>query len=569
MITDKWKKIIDTVDFAFQPIISIKQGTVLGYESLLRDFQKAGFNTVDEFFDTAYEERVLFSVDIELRKKALIKIRSTYEKNKDIVLFYNLDNRIIEMDDYSTGHTATLLKELDYENDFIVFEVSEKHEFESYIKAKTILNLYMEQGFHVALDDFGTGYSGLKTLYNLNPHYIKIDRFFITDIVNHPKKRLYVTNIINIAHQSGIKVIAEGIETLEELYACEEIGCNYLQGYYIQKPTTKIKNLKNRYLQDITLNNINFNNNFNLYDVYYTSNIYNELIDKYIISSAADINGMITSVSDAFCRISGYSRDELIGKPHNIVRHKDMSGSLFKDLWETISLSNTWEGEIKNRTKDGSFYWVEVKIMPNYNKKGEVSGYTSIRTDITDRKRLEELVNIDYLTNAYNKKHFDFMMKKVLSDSSNQKRDISLALFDLDNFKAYNDTYGHKKGDVALIKVVKAIQKTLNNNQLLFRIGGEEFAILFKDKNKKESSDLINRVIKEINSLKIEHKNNKNVAKILTVSCGVICTKLENIKQNTNLFVNADILLYKAKNNGKNRVVVSNKLYNSSLNIEL
>lgn len=372
MITKKWLKIISKIDFAFQPIICIETGIVLGYEALLRDYEKAGFKCIDDFFNLSYKEKVLFSVDVELRKKALKKIKSVYERNNKIIIFFNLDNRIIEMDDYKTGLTSDILSELRLPKNFITFEVSEKYEFESFIKAKTVLNLYIEQGFNVALDDFGTGYSGLKMLYNLNPKYIKIDRFFISDIVNDRRKRLYVTNIVNIAHQSNIQVIAEGIETLDEFLVCEEVGCDFVQGYFIQKPTTEIAKLKKNYLKKRNKRKILLNNNFNLDDIYYSSNIYNDLIDKYIISSSTDCDGIITSVSSAFCQISGYSKQELIGKKHNIVKHKDMRSSIFKELWETIRNGNIWDGEIKNMRKDGESYWVEAKISPNLNANGEI-----------------------------------------------------------------------------------------------------------------------------------------------------------------------------------------------------
>jgi len=565
MINKRWLKVIDKIDFAFQPIVCMESGVVLGYEALLRNYEKAGFKTIDDFFDLAYTEKVLFKVDVELRKKALKKIKPVYDKNNKIIIFFNLDNRIIEMDDYQTGLTSDILLELGLPENFITFEVSEKYEFESFIKAKTVLNLYIEQGFNVALDDFGTGYSGLKMLYNLNPKYIKIDRFSISDIVNDRRKRLYVTNIVNIAHQSNIQVIAEGVETLDEFHVCEEVGCDFVQGYFIQKPTTEITKLKKNYLKKKIKRKILLNNNFNLDDIYYSSNIYNDLIDKYIISSSTDCHGIITSVTSAFCYVSGYSRQELIGKSHNMVRHKDMNNSIFKELWSTVRNGNIWDGEIKNMKKNGESYWVEVKIIPNFNTKGEIIGFTSLRQDITDRK----IVNIDYLTNVWNKKYFDYILEKTINDLKDKDRFITLALIDIDNFKAYNDYYGHKKGDEALQLLTSCISKLLKKEEYLFRVGGEEFAILIIDKNQDEILELFDEIFKHINDLEIEHKKNNKVSEYMTISCGIICTESKKIKKNTNLFVNADILLYEAKNSGKNKIEISSKLYNSSLNLKV
>lgn len=115
--------------------------------------------------------------------------------------------------------------------------------------------------------------------------------------------------------------------------------------------------------------------------------------DQNVIFSKTDLQGNITHVSEAFCEISGYTSDELIGKPHNIVRHPDMDKSIFKDLWNTIKLGKKWQGEIKNRTKSGGFYWVLTKIEPEYNPKGELIAYSAVRHDITAQKKVEVLKN--------------------------------------------------------------------------------------------------------------------------------------------------------------------------------
>lgn len=114
------------------------------------------------------------------------------------------------------------------------------------------------------------------------------------------------------------------------------------------------------------------------------------LIDKYVIRSITDTSGKIISASEAFCKISKYSKEELLGKNHSILRHPDMDSAVFADLWSTIKSGKTWQGKIKNRTKDGSFYWVEANVEPNY-ENGEITSFTAIRTDITDKVLLEEL----------------------------------------------------------------------------------------------------------------------------------------------------------------------------------
>jgi len=113
--------------------------------------------------------------------------------------------------------------------------------------------------------------------------------------------------------------------------------------------------------------------------------------DKYIMYSSTDLNGIITDVSDAFCRVSGYSREELIGKNHNIVRHPDIPASTFKALWKELPKQTSFESEVKNLKKDGGFYWVKSFFAPEYGKNGEHIGYRAVRDEITDRKKVESL----------------------------------------------------------------------------------------------------------------------------------------------------------------------------------
>jgi len=113
--------------------------------------------------------------------------------------------------------------------------------------------------------------------------------------------------------------------------------------------------------------------------------------DKYVIASRTDLKGNITYASKAYENISGYTSEELLNRPHNIVRHPDMPKEAFKDLWETIKNGNLWEGEVKNLKKNGDFYWVKALIAPYYDANGKHIGYSAIRQDITAQKKVEEL----------------------------------------------------------------------------------------------------------------------------------------------------------------------------------
>ncbi len=113
-------------------------------------------------------------------------------------------------------------------------------------------------------------------------------------------------------------------------------------------------------------------------------NQYKKIIDESATVTKTDLKGNITYANDSFCRISGYSREELIGKPHNIVRHPDMPKSVFRDLWDTIQSKRIWHGVVKNKTKDGRAVYMKATVAPILDEKGNITEYIAVRHDIAD-----------------------------------------------------------------------------------------------------------------------------------------------------------------------------------------
>ena len=114
--------------------------------------------------------------------------------------------------------------------------------------------------------------------------------------------------------------------------------------------------------------------------------------DDFLVSQT-DEKGIILFANDDFCKIAGYTLEELVGKPHNIVRHPDMPHAAFKDLWETVKQDTIWNGSVKNSTKDGGYYWVYATVYPMYDKVRQAKTYISCRRK-PSKSEIEEAKNL-------------------------------------------------------------------------------------------------------------------------------------------------------------------------------
>ncbi len=279
-----------------------------------------------------------------------------------------------------------------------------------------------------------------------------------------------------------------------------------------------------------------------------TLNQYINIVDQTVITSSTDTRGVITYVSDAFCKISQYSRDELVGKPHKIIRHPDMPKDLFEDLWKTIKSGKTWHGELKNRAKDGSFYWVEAHISPDYDKEGEISGYTAIRNDITAKKYIEKMAVTDQLTGIFNRIKLDEVLNGEIKRFQRTDDPFSIILFDVDFFKSVNDTYGHMVGDKVLICFAQISQNNIRCTDTLGRWGGEEFLIICPNTPLENATTLAEKLRLQIEAYEFPEVGRK------TASFG-IAQMMPDYDKNE-LITYADEALYKAKSLGRNQVAI-------------
>ncbi len=273
------------------------------------------------------------------------------------------------------------------------------------------------------------------------------------------------------------------------------------------------------------------------------------MVDKYVLIVETDINGIIKTVNDVYCKTLGYTKEELIGKTHKFMRYPSAGESFFKELWQTIEKDETWSGEMFNYTKNKEIKCLFTNINAIYRENIKV-GYRGICEDITDKKRVEELSITDNLTKIYNRMKLDELISKQVASFERYELPFSIVLLDIDNFKMVNDTYGHDVGDDVLKQLANVLEKNTRQTDLVGRWGGEEFLIICPNTVSKNAS-----IVAEHIRFLIEQEYFNEVGSI-TVSIGI--AQFEKDDTIISIFKKADNALYEAKNSGKNCTIIYN-----------
>ena len=159
---------------------------------------------------------------------------------------------------------------------------------------------------------------------------------------------------------------------------------------------------------------------------------YVDIVDKVAIISKTDLQGNITFANDIFCEVAGYSKDELLGKPHNMLRHPDMPKSAFQDLWETIKSGNVWSGKVKNQAKDGSAYHVNAHIFPIFDENKNIKEYMAVRFLMTEE--------------AEEQRKFKAQVIKKLGEEKSKQQELNKEIQRLNNLIKLNESKKDNEG---------------------------------------------------------------------------------------------------------------------------
>lgn len=266
-----------------------------------------------------------------------------------------------------------------------------------------------------------------------------------------------------------------------------------------------------------------------------------------------DGNGIIEYVNPAFEQQTGFTKKEAIGEKPSIVKSGVQLTNFYKDeLWATITSGNIYRGYLINKKKNNELYHEYKAIAPIIGKRGNINYFVSTGKDVTEHmlleEKLKELAATDKLTNIPNRLRFDEVLDYSIDRAKRYKVNLSVILFDIDDFKKVNDLYGHLCGDDVLKIIAKLGHDGIRKSDFIARWGGEEFIILQSDIPADETQVLAERLRYSIASY-----NFTSVGKV-TASFGI--TNFREDETSDSFLKRVDEALYLAKEKGKNRVEV-------------
>jgi diguanylate cyclase (GGDEF)-like protein len=497
-----WPAILGHLDIALQPIVNIHTGTCYGYEALLRNHERAGFDRIGDLFDTAFELGILDDIEMAVRQMAVDKFVQLphWRQSK---LFVNLDNRCLAADGGLPERTRRMLDGFGMDESQMVFEVSERHPIGHPERAHAALGHYKKANFRLAIDDFGTGFSGLQLLYFSAPDVLKIDRFFISDIASDSKKKLFLGQIVNIAHLLGVVVLAEGVETEREYFVCKDIGCDLIQGWLVQKATTRAGELLPHYRTVERLargerRDIPSDQKLIADQISHVEPILSDCpMEKVFERFRADKGLTFFPVVDAS------------GQPVGIVREAELKDYTYS-LYGKALISNKTIGR---RLKD----FVVRCPMADINTKAEqiLQAYSAVENSegilIVDSMRYVGFLSAHSLLRVINEKTLaaardqnpltrlpgNNLIHEYLSEALAATDDEHVLVYlDFDNFKPFNDRYGFRLGDRAILLFAELLTKAVpRETGFPAHVGGDDFFAGFKGVGAAEAERITRQLV--------------------------------------------------------------------------
>lgn len=490
-----------SIHTVFQPIVSLETGAVFGYEALSRISIPACEVGIEELYQIAHHQDRLWELEMLCRKKALQNAASGPRRG---LLFLNVDANIIHDPKFRAGFTVETLREYGIGADNVVIELTEKSAISDIDSFISSVSHYKSQGFQIAIDDFGSGYSGLNRVCALLPKFLKIDINLVRNIHKDALKRSAVCATVEFCRQAGIQVVAEGIETEEELKAIIQLGVNFGQGYYLCRPHQAFQVISPDCEQNIREQNkarllflpSAFGRVGELGAVGATTSqtspslpIYEKLkqsptlTEYFVLDEEERVCGILPRqhVFEKFGGQYGYNLSRKIEAgammlPEVLAVDEQMPIEKVSELAMQRSADRVYDSIAVTR---GGKYFNTVTVRELL--------LTSIQL------QMQRATNINPLTGLPGNREIQLVINGVFR----QEGPWAIIYLDIDNFKAYNDAYGFVNGDAMLKTTADVLRRCAGADEFLGHIGGDDFVLITRTQ---AVAELCSSIVREFHS---------------------------------------------------------------------
>lgn len=586
-ITDIMQEALEQKQFQvyFQPKYDIETNKMVGAEALVRWVHPTlGFMSPAEFIPIFEKNGFVTEVDSFVWERVCYMLNKWKRTiGKTIPVSINVSRKDI----YREGLVELLnelVKKYDLPPRMLHLEVTETAYTENTDQLIQVVSKLKENGFIIEMDDFGSGYSSLNLLAELPIDIIKLDMKFIQTESKYKNGHSIIASVINLAKWMNLLVIAEGVETQEQIDSLRSMNCNFVQGYYYAKPMPEEEFEKHLIEEDITP----------IYDMddYLYRTVHRQKIDntddKELVLIVDDLtmnrailteylkedyqiveaeNGQVAweyikdnyqniaaIILDIFMPVmNGYELLEKVKENHN---YDDIIVIMTSADTETNNVD-----EMKDKGADG--------FIPKPYEKEEIVQKIKGALELQKRNMLRKLreaesrAKLDHMTGLYNRQEFENQIMSFFREDESGR--ATFILLDIDNFKIINDTMGHAVGDAAIRKVGEILKDCFRDNDLICRFGGDEFAAFIKTELRSHGLKMRMERLREKLRFTLDE---------LEVSCSMgVCQCPNYGRDYTSLYHNADLALMSAKRLGRNKYYIFGndfdlQLYTISRNVD-
>lgn len=477
------------IQAVLQPIVDLSDGSVMGYEALARGPAGSALQMPDRLFAAAAKYKLLLSLEHVCREAAIMSSKYLTQVQH---LFINITPEVINDPEFRNGRTKQLVLHHGLVPEQVTFEITERTAICDFGNFTRALHHYRRQGYCIAVDDAGAGYSSLQAIAELYPDFIKLDMSIVRDIHNNPLKMAILEALVNLASAMNSRIIAEGVETADELLTVMKLGVGYAQGFLVAKPAFPAPVASNEAVSIIQ--GYRRKETGRKTQVYGTNlgRIIGDIIEHVPtvnaetnteqvenIFSASSVRGVV--VLQGHKPIGLVMKNRLyfhLGSYYGVSLYHKRPIELVMDATPLVvnaDLPLEAVSKIAMSREESNLYDLIIVV-----KNDQYIGVVSIMNLLNNITQLQVLCahNSNPLTGLPGNLVIEENLRRLLGCEA----EFAVLYLDLNNFKAYNDKYGFERGDKVLLMTAETLSLSLaregQGEDFLGHIGGDDFIII-------------------------------------------------------------------------------------------